>query len=95
MGVPYDARNESGGWVSFDGRGRTELRRGDYVTVVAGRYPFPTVLPVGRDAGLGGRDGDEDEDEDEEGGEAVREDWIDSLSRTLNWNERKRQKAFK
>ncbi|KAI9671376.1 MAG: hypothetical protein M1831_004285 [Alyxoria varia] len=94
LGVPYDARNESGGWVSFDGRGRTELRRGDFVTVVAGRYPFPTVLPVGRDAGLGGEDGDFD-GEDEDGGEAVREDWIDSLSRTLNWNERKRQKAFK
>ncbi|KAB8343167.1 hypothetical protein FH972_022757 [Carpinus fangiana] len=71
LGVPYDAR--TGSWVSFDGRERAELRPGDYVTISASRFPFPTVLPLGR------------------GGE----DWIDSLSQTLNWNSRQRQKSFK
>lgn len=71
IGVPYDAR--TGSWVSFDGKERLELKAGDYVTVSASRFPFPTVLPLGR------------------GGE----DWIDSLSKTLNWNSRQRQKSFK
>lgn len=51
---------------------RTELRPGDYVTISASRYPFPSVLPLDRRS----------------------EDWIDSISRTLNWNSRQRQKAF-
>lgn len=52
---------------------RTELHPGDYVTISASRYPFPSVLPLERRS----------------------EDWIDSISRTLNWNSRQRQKAFK
>lgn len=51
---------------------RTELRPGDYVTVSASRFPFPSVLPLDRKS----------------------EDWVDSISRTLNWNNRQRQKAF-
>lgn len=70
IGVPYDARTSS--WASFDGRERTELCPGDYVTISASRYPFPSVLPLDRRS----------------------EDWIDSISRTLNWNSRQRQKAF-
>ncbi|KAF2838206.1 putative NAD+ kinase [Patellaria atrata CBS 101060] len=70
-GVPYDARTSS--WASFDGRDRVELCPGDYVTISASRYPFPSVLPLDR----------------------KRADWIDSISRTLNWNSRQRQKAFK
>lgn len=87
IGVPYDARTSS--WASFDGRqryvgpeisrsdpllivSRTELHPGDYVTISASRYPFPSVLPLDR----------------------RNEDWIDSISRTLNWNSRSRQKAF-
>ncbi|KAI9834912.1 MAG: NAD(+) kinase, partial [Thelocarpon superellum] len=31
-------------YCSFDGKGRVELRQGDYVTIAASRYPFPTVL---------------------------------------------------
>ena len=31
-------------FVSFDGKGKVELRRGDEVVVRASRYPFPTVL---------------------------------------------------
>jgi len=70
LGVPYDARANP--WVSFDGKERIELMPGDYVTISASRFPFPTVLPLGRGS----------------------EDWIDSLSRTLNWNSRQRQKGF-
>jgi NAD+ kinase len=51
---------------------RTELKPGDYVTISASRFPFPSVLPLDR----------------------RNEDWVDSISRTLNWNNRQRQKAF-
>jgi hypothetical protein len=44
---------------------------GDYVAILASRFPFPTVLKQ-KEAG----------------------DWFESISRTLNWNERKRQKKF-
>jgi len=70
VGVPYDARTSS--WASFDGRERVELKAGDYVTISASRFPFPSVLPLERKT----------------------EDWIDSISRTLNWNSRQRQKAW-
>ncbi|KAF2646357.1 ATP-NAD kinase [Massarina eburnea CBS 473.64] len=70
-GVPYDARTSS--WASFDGRERVELNPGDYVTISASRFPFPSVLPLDRKS----------------------KDWIDSISRTLHWNGRERQKSFK
>ncbi|KAL5385120.1 hypothetical protein DPSP01_004932 [Paraphaeosphaeria sporulosa] len=70
-GVPYDARMSS--WASFDGRERVELKPGDYVTISASRFPFPSVLPLDRKS----------------------KDWIDSISRTLQWNSRQRQKSFK
>lgn len=53
-------------------RCRSELKPGDYVTISASRFPFPSVLPLDRKS----------------------EDWVDSISRTLNWNNRQRQKAF-
>lgn len=59
-------------WEHFTRQNRTELHPGDYVTISASRYPFPSVLPLDR----------------------RNEDWIDSISRTLNWNSRSRQKAF-
>lgn len=31
-------------WASFDGKERLELKRGDYVTIRASPYPFPTVI---------------------------------------------------
>ncbi|KAB5545677.1 ATP NAD kinase [Coniochaeta sp. 2T2.1] len=46
IGVPYDAR--TGSWASFDGRERTELHTGDYVTISASRYPFASVQAPGR-----------------------------------------------
>ncbi|PIA99485.1 putative kinase [Cercospora beticola] len=70
IGVPYDARASC--WASFDGKERSELQPGDYVTISASRFPFPSVLPLDRRS----------------------EDWVDSISRTLNWNNRQRQKAF-
>ncbi|KZF26630.1 putative NAD+ kinase [Xylona heveae TC161] len=71
IAVPYDARTSS--WASFDGRERVELFPGDYVTISASRYPFPSILPPGR----------------------RNEDWITGIQRTLQWNSRQRQKAFK
>ncbi|KAF2658938.1 ATP-NAD kinase [Lophiostoma macrostomum CBS 122681] len=71
LGVPYDARTSS--WASFDGKERVELRAGDYVTISASRFPFPSVLPLDRRS----------------------KDWVDSISRTLQWNSRQRQKGFK
>lgn len=36
-------RSRSTAWAAFDGRTRVQLDVGDYVTVCASRYPFPTV----------------------------------------------------
>ncbi|KAJ5584595.1 NAD(+) kinase [Penicillium hispanicum] len=40
--VPNASRSTA--YCSFDGKGRVELRQGDYVTVEASQYPFPTVV---------------------------------------------------
>ena len=42
VAVPSTGRG--GAFVSFDGKGRVELGRGDEVLVRASRYPFPTVM---------------------------------------------------
>lgn len=47
--VPRNSRSTA--YASFDGKSRVELRRGDFVQVEAGRYPFPTVVGEG---GTGG-----------------------------------------
>ena len=39
--VADDSR--SGAWVSFDGRGRSELKKGDSVTVTTSVFPIPSV----------------------------------------------------
>lgn len=36
--------SRSTAYCSFDGKGRVELRQGDYVTIEASQYPFPTVV---------------------------------------------------
>lgn len=41
IAVPVASRSTA--YCSFDGKGRIELRQGDYVTVEASQYPFPTV----------------------------------------------------
>ncbi|KAL2793877.1 ATP-NAD kinase-like domain-containing protein [Aspergillus keveii] len=42
IAVPFGSRSTA--YCSFDGKGRVELRQGDYVTVEASQYPFPTVV---------------------------------------------------
>jgi NAD+ kinase len=65
--VPRSSRATA--YISFDGRNRVELRKGDYVEIQASRFPFPTVIK-------------------EEG------EWIDTVCRTFQWNQRERQKPF-
>lgn len=42
IAVPRASRATA--YCSFDGKGRIELRQGDYVTITASKYPFPTVV---------------------------------------------------
>ncbi|KAF7585125.1 NAD(+) kinase [Aspergillus hancockii] len=42
IAVPAGSRSTA--YCSFDGKGRVELRQGDYVTIEASQYPFPTVV---------------------------------------------------
>lgn len=51
---------------------RTELFPGDYVTISASRFPYPSVLPLNKRS----------------------EDWIESISRSLDWNSRAKQKPY-
>lgn len=45
IAIPVNSRSSA--YCSFDGKGRIELRQGDYVTVEASQYPFPTVVSGG------------------------------------------------
>lgn len=45
VAIPHSSRSTA--YCSFDGKGRVELRPGDYVTVEASAYPFPTVSSSG------------------------------------------------
>ena len=45
IAVPPNSRSNA--YCSFDGKGRLELKQGDYVTVEASQYPFPTVVSGG------------------------------------------------
>jgi NAD+ kinase len=42
IAVPRGSRATA--YAAFDGRGRVELREGDYVDIAASQYPLPTVL---------------------------------------------------
>jgi len=42
VSVPRGSRATA--WCAFDGKGRVELRQGDFVTIAASQYPFPTVM---------------------------------------------------
>ncbi|KAK4971475.1 NAD(+) kinase [Elasticomyces elasticus] len=42
--VSIPSTGRGGAFVSFDGKGRVELGRGDEVVVRASQYPFPTVM---------------------------------------------------
>lgn len=67
--VKVPASSRATAWASFDGKVRTEIRKGDYVTVQASPFPFPTV-------------------------KSSKTEYIDSVSRNLNWNVREQQKPF-
>lgn len=56
-------------WAAFDGKDRCELQKGDYITVQASPYAFPTV-------------------------ESHSTEFIESISRSLNWNVRQEQGSF-
>lgn len=45
IAIPSNSRSSA--YCSFDGKGRIELCPGDYVTVEASQYPFPTVVSGG------------------------------------------------
>lgn len=70
IGVPYDARSSV--YASFDGKGRFELCRGDFLCINASRYAFPKVLKENFSNG----------------------NWVQTLSKTLHWNEQKRPKRL-
>jgi NAD+ kinase len=42
--IAVPAKSRSSAYASFDGKGRIELKQGDYVTLEASQYPFPTVM---------------------------------------------------
>lgn len=42
--VKVPKRSRSTAWASFDGRSRVELMKGDYVTISASPFSFPTVM---------------------------------------------------
>ncbi|KAK5941795.1 NAD(+) kinase [Knufia obscura] len=42
--IAVPPRSRSSAYCSFDGKGRIELKQGDYVTLEASQYPFPTVM---------------------------------------------------
>jgi NAD+ kinase len=42
VSVPRNSRATA--YCAFDGKGRVELKQGDYVTITASQYPFPTVV---------------------------------------------------
>ena len=47
--IAIPAKSRSTAYCSFDGKGRIELRQGDYVTLEASQYPFPTVMSGGNE----------------------------------------------
>ncbi|CCF60058.1 hypothetical protein KAFR_0I02790 [Kazachstania africana CBS 2517] len=67
--VKVSAKSRSTAWASFDGKDRTELQKGDFITISASPYSFPTV-------------------------ESSPMEFINSISRTLNWNVREQQKSL-
>jgi NAD+ kinase len=47
--IAVPAASRSTAYCSFDGKGRIELKQGDYVTLEASQYPFPTVMRGGNE----------------------------------------------
>ena len=72
--VPADARHSA--WVSFDGKGQTELRVGDAVEIRMSESPLP-VITRSRDPDAGTLS-------------SKRPEWIASIDKKLGWNVRER-----
>jgi NAD+ kinase len=80
--VPRDSRSTA--WCSFDGRNRLELKRIALLFLyqtnsLEGDYVAVSASRFPFPTVLKQKDAG---------------DWFESISRTLNWNERKRQKKF-
>ncbi|EQL30628.1 NAD+ kinase [Blastomyces dermatitidis ATCC 26199] len=88
--IAVPAASRSTAYCSFDGKGRIELCQGDYVTVEASQYPFPTVVAGSgewfesvrralrwnvRGAVQKAWSGDTDEDPDTTNGEVEEDQW--------------------
>lgn len=67
--VRVSLKSRATAWAAFDGKARLELKKGDFITIQASPYSFPTV-------------------------ESHSTEFIDSISRTLNWNVREQQRSF-
>ncbi|CAI4548913.1 AAC_HP2_G0029850.mRNA.1.CDS.1 [Saccharomyces cerevisiae] len=67
--VKVSMKSRAPAWAAFDGKDRIELQKGDFITICASPYAFPTV-------------------------EASPDEFINSISRQLNWNVREQQKSF-
>ena len=84
--VPYNSRSTA--WASFDGRGRIELKR------------EITEIHVGEDLLIRSTEGDHVTVTASKYpfptvcADNQSTDWFSSISRTLNWNQRERQKSF-
>lgn len=97
IAVPSASRSTA--YCSFDGKGRIELRQGDYVTVEASQYPFPTVVSGGGEwfesvrralrwnvrGAVQKAWGDRDGEDGVEGKEAEEEQWDIDTDAGANW----------
>ena len=86
VGVPYDARTSS--WASFDGKERYGSSVGTRSMLICARVELNAgdyvTISASRFPFANVMQS-----------KSASEDWIVSISRTLNWNSRERQKAFK
>lgn len=86
VGVPYDARTSS--WASFDGKERYGSSVGTRSMLICARVELNAgdyvTISASRFPFANVMQS-----------KSASEDWIASISRTLNWNSRERQKSFK
>lgn len=86
VGVPYDARTSS--WASFDGKERYKTSVGTRSMLICARVELNpgdyVTISASRFPFANVMQS-----------KSASEDWITSISRTLNWNSRERQKSFK
>lgn len=81
--VPDDARGTA--WVSFDGRNRQELQRGDSLVVYTSVWPLPGILYIRVNIRLAICRGNHNDTSE----------WFRNLAKCLHWNVRQHQKPLK